>query len=190
MRTFVTVSHLVPADGDWGLDDLAGGAGRVDLVCRNVQAALHWSHDLRPDTQFVACFVADPDAPRCVRIDPTRIRNLHPDERSTAARLRKALRHPCPDPWWEEVEPGVEVAPFDLGDLLVDLEGTPVVLHKDGARLEDAILPDDPVFLLGDHLPLTDDELALAPDAVRISLGDRWLHGNHIIAVMNWWLDR
>lgn len=194
MRTFVTVSHTVPPDGDWGLDDLAGAAGRVDLLCRNVQAALHWSHDLRRDVRMVLVFTADPDRPRTVLVDPGRIRNLHPDERSTAGRIRKALRHPCPDPWFEEVEPGLLVAPFGLAAALRELDGTPVALDRDGVPLEEAVaagaLPPDPVFLIGDHLPLTEEELSVAPGAVRLSLGPVWLHGNHAITIVHHVLDR
>lgn len=194
MRTFLTVSHTVPPDGDWGLDDLAGAAGRMDLLCRNVQAALFWSHDLRRDTLAALVFAADPDRPRTVLIDPRSVRNLHPDERSTAARVRKALRHPCPDPWFEEVEPGIRVGPFGLAAALGELDGTPVALDKDGVALEEAVaagaLPPDPLFLMGDHLPLTGEELAAAPGAVRVSLGPVWLHGNHAVTITQYVLDR
>lgn len=190
MRTFITVSHTVPPDARWGLDDLAGAAGRVDLVCRNVQAALFTSHGIRRDTRFVAVFAADAERPRAVRIDGGAVRNLHPDERSTAARLRKALQHAAPDPWWEEVEPGVHAAPFDLRGVVQDAGGTPIILHKDGDDGLAAAWPDDPVFLMGDHVPLTEEELAVAPHARRISLGDTWLHGNHVTAIVQWLLDR
>lgn len=194
MRTFVTVSHTVPPDGDWGLDDLAGAAGRVDLLCRNVQAALHHSHDLRRDARAVLVFAADPATPKTVLVDPSRIRNLHPDERSTAARIRKALRHPCPDPWFEEVEPGLLVAPLGLAAALSELGGTPVALDRDGTPLEEAAaagaVPPDPVFLLGDHIPLSGEELSAAPGAPRFSLGPVWLHGNHAITIVHYLLDR
>ncbi len=194
MRTFVTVSHTVPPDGSWGLDDLAGAAGRVDLLCRNVQAALHHSHDLRRDARVALVFAADPERPRTVLVDPRTIRNLHPDERSTAGRVRKALRHPCPDPWFEEVESGLSVAPFGLADALSELGGTPVALDRDGEALEATVatgrMPPDPVFLMGDHLPLSEEELAVAPDALRVSLGPVWLHGNHAITIVHYVLDR
>ncbi len=192
MRTFLTVSHTVPPNGDWGLEDLSGAAGRVDLLCRNAQAALHYSHDLRRDTRVAFVFLADPSSPRTVVLDPRFIRHLNPDERSTASRIRKALRHPCPDAWFEDVEPGIQVAPFGLAEAIAELGGTPVALDKDGAPLETAAkdLPADPLFLMGDHIPLSEDELAAAPDAVRISLGPVWLHGNHAITITHYLLDR
>ncbi len=189
MRTFLTVSHTVPPSGDWGLDALSGSAGRVDLLCRNVQAALFWSHDLRPDTQVVLVFVADETRPTAVRIRGVAVNKLNPDERSTAARIRNALQARHEDPWWEEVESGIDVAPFTLAEALEDLDGTPVVLHRDGTPVASAPWPEDPVFLLGDHQPLADDELAAAGDAMRVSFGDKWLHGNHVIAIVNWMMD-
>lgn len=188
MRTFVTVSHTGDASGDWSLDDLAGAAGRVDVLCRNVQAALCWSHDLRSDTIVVLVF-ADPSRPTAVRIEGARVNRLNPDERSTAARIRNALRARPEDPWWEEVEQGIQVAPFGLAEVLADLEGTPVVPHKDGPAVNGAALPADPVFVLGDHQPLTDAELALLPDAPRFSLGATWLHGNAITSILHWVMD-
>lgn len=186
MKTFITVSHTGDATGDWGLDDLAGATGRVDVLCRNVQAALCWSHDLRPDTQVILVFAADPGRPRAVRIDGAQVKHLNPDERSTAARIRNALRHPCPDPWWEDVESGIQVAPFNLAQVLDECGGTPIVLHKDGTALADASWPENPTFVLGDHQPLTDQELAIVGDAQRLSLGEKWLHGNHVIAIVQW----
>lgn len=184
-RTFVTVSHTVPTDGAWSLDDLAGGAGRVDVLCRNIQAALCWSHDLRSDTDVVLVF-ADPANPTAVRIQGGSVRHLNPDERSTAARIRNALQHRPEDPWWEDVEPGIQVAPFTLAETLAELKGTVVVPHVDGAAFENIDLPRDPIFVMGDHQPLTDAELATCGDAPRISLGDRWLHGNAIIHLLHW----
>lgn len=190
MRHFVLVSHTVPADGNWGLDDLPGSAGRVDVLCRNIQAAVSWSHDLRMDTQVTLVFHADLDAPKAIRLNPAKINRLNPDERSTAARIRHALRHPTPDPFWDDVENGVEVAPFDLSQVLEEMKGTFVVLHKDGAPIQKVAFPDDPIFVLGDHQPLTDEEIAMVPAASQVSLGDRWLHGNHVIAVVQWMMDQ
>ncbi len=190
MRRFLFVSHTVPPTGDWGLDDLAGGAGRVDVLCRAVQSTLFLSHDLRTDTETILAFVADPDRPTAVRFRGDAVRNLHPDERSTAGRIRAALRARPEDDWWEEADAGIDVAPFDLAAVAADVPGTPVVLDKDGADIDGAPLPGDPLFILGDHLPLTDEEAAPFGDAARISLGPVWYHGNHVASVLQYVLDR
>ncbi len=189
-RTFVYVSHTVPPNGNWPLDDLAGRAGRVDVLCRNIQSALFMSHDLRKDTDVILVFHADPANEIAIRIEGANIRRLNPDERSTAARIRKVLRERHPDPWWEEVEPGLHVAPFGLGRVLGDLDGTTVILHKDGEAIDDTVLPDDPVFVLGDHQPLTDNELAVCKGAACVSLGPVWYHGNHVTTIVQFAMDK
>lgn len=189
MRRFVFVSHTVKPDGNWPLDDLAGRAGRVDLLCRNIQAAMFLSHGIREDTDVYLVFVQEPADEVTIRIQGSKVRHLNPDERSTAARIRKTLRARHQDLWWEEVEPGIHIAPFGLHRVMQDIDGTPVILHKDGSALEEATFPEHPVFVLGDHQPLTDDELGLFPDAARVSLGPVWYHGNHVVSVVQYTLD-
>lgn len=193
-RRFLFVSHFVPPEGDWGLDDLPGSAGRVDVLCRNLQSAFAISHGLRDDVEAVLVFAADPERPTAVRFEGDRIQHLNPDERSTAARIQQALQARPEDPWWEEVQPGLHVAPFTFEDVLDDLGDavTPILLDPDGPPIEDATFPDEPLFLLSDHVPFSEDEYALLGDrgVQRVSLGDAWYHGNHAVAVVQWWLDR
>lgn len=186
MRHFIFVSHTVPVAADWNLNDLCGGAGRVDVLCRALQSTLFLSHDLRGDTTVTFVFLNGP--PTAVRFDAT-VNRLNPDERSTAARIQQALRGRPEDPWWEEIQQGVHVAPFTLQEVLEELQGTQVVLDKEGTHLEDTTLPNDPIFILGDHQPLTEAELAPAAGATRISLGPVWYHGNHVASVLQYKLD-
>lgn len=190
MRRFLFVSHTVPALGAWGLDDLCGDGGRVDVLCRGVQATLFLSHDLRKDTEVYLAFTADPKLPTVIRLQGAHINRLNPDERSTAARIRNALRKRPEDPWWEEVDAGLHVAPFSLSEIAEHLDGTPVILDKDGDDLESIDLPEDPIFVLGDHQPLSEAETSLFPGAMRVSLGPVWYHGNHVASVVQYRLDR
>ena len=89
MRQFVCLGHDVPLDGDFSLDDLAGGAGRLDAICRSVTAALLRSHGIREDVR-VHLVLGDE---LTIQIDGATVRRLNPDERSTAARIRDALAH-------------------------------------------------------------------------------------------------
>lgn len=193
MRRFVTVSHTGRADGEWPLNDLAGAAGRVDVLCRNAQAALFLSHGLRGDVEFHAVFAHDARG-KTVRIEGGKVQMLHPDERSTAARLQQALKDPWGVPDWKEVQRGLSVARFGLDGLLDDLEGqgTLVLLDPQGTPVQEWSPPADPVFLLSDHVPFTKAEYAAidARGAQRVSLGPHWYHGNHAVSVVHWWLDQ
>ena len=194
MRRFVTVSHTGKSDGDWHLNDLTAGAGRVDVLCRNVQSAFFLSHGLREDVEFYAVFAASPLRAKTVRIEGAKVQMLHPDERSTAARLQQALKDSWSVPDWKEVQRGLSVARFGLEGLLDDLKGkgTPVLLDPEGTPLQDWTPPTDPVFLLSDHMPFTKSEYAAldARGAQRVSLGPHWYHGNHAISVVQWHLDK
>lgn len=194
MRRFVTVSHTADSSGNWTLNDLAAGAGRVDLLCRNIQSAFFLSHGLREDVEFYAVFAASPVRQKTVRIQGSAIQMLHPDERSTAARIQQALVASWSVPDWKEVQKGLAVAAFGLEELLDDLKGkgTLVLLDPHGTPVESWTPPKDPIFLLSDHVPFTKSEYAHLDKlgAQRVSLGSHWYHGNHAMAVIRWQTDK
>ncbi|MGB0652799.1 MAG: tRNA (pseudouridine(54)-N(1))-methyltransferase TrmY [Thermoplasmatota archaeon] len=191
-RRFLVVSHTTPPDGDWSLEDLAGGAGRVDVLCRAVTSALCTSHGLRDDTEVLLVFASDPQRATAVRFDGAQIRHLNPDERSTAARIQQALRARPEDPWWDEVQAGLHVAPFALAEVLGELEGPLFLLDAAGDDALKTALPAAGTFVLSDHRPFTEEETALLAEgaAGRFSLGEAWYHGHHCIAVVQTLLDR
>lgn len=196
MRRFVIVSHTGKASGDWPLDDLCGAAGRVDVLCRALNSAFFVSHGIREDVEAVLVFV-DPARPTAVRFDGAHLNRLNPDERSLASRVQQALRARGEDPWWERPQDGLHVAPFTLQEVIDDLRGrapdaVPVLLDPKGEPLEAAVLPAEPVFFLSDHRPFNDAEHRLFEGlgARRVSLGDAWYHGNHVISCVHWCMDR
>ncbi len=195
MRRFLIVSHTAPPSGDWDLNDLAGASGRADVVCRAVSTALFLSHGIRADTQVIMVFAADPAMPRAVRVDGSAIQRLSPDERSLAGRIRQALRAGADlqDPWWEEVDAGLHVAPFTLTEVLDDVAQAPLVLlDPEGTAIEEARLPVDATYALSDHQPFPPAELDVLDERaqLRISLGSPWYHGHAVVAVVQHRMDR
>jgi tRNA (pseudouridine54-N1)-methyltransferase len=191
MRQFVVVGHDAPTTAEFALDDLAGGAGRLDVLCRCVSAALFLSHDIRED---VRVHLVLGDAVTVV-FDGATVRRLNPDERSTAALVRGALEERDEAIGHEPVETSPGVSLYRLGfeatlDRLAD-QGTVVQLHEDGDPVVDRPVPEDPVFVLSDHREFTDDEASLLDDTVdeRVRLGPRALHANHAITVAHNYLD-
>jgi tRNA (pseudouridine54-N1)-methyltransferase len=114
MRRFLLLAHRVPVTGEFTLNDLAGGAGRMDEIARAVSTAFTLSNDLRRDTEVTVLFVAEPP-PRARRITITgrRVRFLNPDERSTAALLKNALTRAREYPREFESSPGLVIGPVD-----------------------------------------------------------------------------
>ncbi|MFQ5987072.1 MAG: hypothetical protein ACE5KQ_06915, partial [Thermoplasmata archaeon] len=91
-RRFIVVGHDANTAGDFALNDLAGATGRLDILLRCVNSAFMLSHDLRRDTEVYLVLLGPPRPPRTLHLRGDQLRHLNPDERSTAALLRQALR--------------------------------------------------------------------------------------------------
>ncbi|WP_290816745.1 tRNA (pseudouridine(54)-N(1))-methyltransferase TrmY [Halovivax sp.] len=191
MRQFVCLGHDAPTTSDFSLDDLAGGAGRLDVLARSITAALLQSHGIREDVR-VHLVLGDELA---VVVDGSAVRRLNPDERSTAALVRNALDHreEAIGALPAEPSPGVELYRRGFEATLEELagEGTLVELHEDGEPIVDAPIPEDPIFVLSDHHDFGAEESALLADRAdrRVRLGPEALHADHAITVVNHYLD-
>ena len=185
-RDFVFVAHEAPTDADFSLNDLSG-AGRMDLLCRCVNAALLTSHGVREEATAHVVIHGDVDV--TLRFVGDEVRGLNPDERSIAGVVRAALEERT---YYEiEARQGVYVAERTFEEVLEETEGETVVLHEDGEPAMSVEPPDDAVFVLSDHKDFTDDDLELLKKhgARRVSLGPVALHADHATAVAHNWTD-
>lgn len=192
-RTFIIIGNKA-STGPFTLDDLAGAAGRMDLLCRAVGAAFFLSHDMRRDVIVYLVLLGPPNPPRCVRIAGPHIRNMNPDERNIAGLIRKALAVEDIDTGWCRSSPGIDVTSKDLRTLLEEVVPVPgpstVYLREDGEPIEKASLEKDLIFLLGDHMGPTPEQEALLTGWRTLSLGKKSYHTDHCIAVVNHELDK
>ncbi|MGA2698095.1 MAG: tRNA (pseudouridine(54)-N(1))-methyltransferase TrmY [Methanoregula sp.] len=185
MTSFTIVGHLARTDGDFSLNDLPG-AGRMDVLCRCVNAALFLSHDLRRDVDCYLVLIGGPKGSKTVQFRGSGIRSLSPDERSAGALIKKALSIPCGSEF-REASPGVYVRNGGLERLLT--EHTFAVLDEKGTDIR--TVPAVPeAFLLSDHQDFADSEEALMKDAPRYSVGPVCLHADHTITVISNEIDR
>ncbi|GGN06924.1 tRNA (pseudouridine(54)-N(1))-methyltransferase TrmY [Halarchaeum nitratireducens] len=191
MRHFVVHGHDAPTTADFDLSDLAGGAGRLDVLCRCVGAGLFLSHGVREDVR-VSLVLADE---LTVRFEGSEIRYLNPDERNIAGMVRKAIGATDRAIGHREAEPspGVYVSKRGFAPTVEAAArgGTVVQLHEDGRPLADVEPPETPVFVLSDHRDFTDAEASLLADASdeRVRVGPAVLHADHTIAVAHNYLD-
>ncbi|NUC73315.1 tRNA (pseudouridine(54)-N(1))-methyltransferase TrmY [Haloterrigena sp. SYSU A558-1] len=192
MRQFVCIGHDVPTDPDFSLDDLAGGAGRLDALCRSITASFVTSHGIREDVR-THLVVRDE---LTITFDGSELRRLNPDERSTAALVRTALEHrdEAIGALPAEPSPGIEVYRRGFEETLEEVaDGTVVQLHEDGKAVVDVGVDglEDPVFVLSDHRDFTDAEERVLEDAVdrRLRLGPELLHADQAITVAHHYLD-
>jgi len=185
MALFAVVGHLARTDGDFSLNDLPG-AGRMDVLCRCVNASLFLSHDLRRDAECSLVLLGGPKGPKTVLFKGDGIRSLSPDERSAGALIKKALAIPCGSEF-REAAPGVFVRNGGLERLLA--EHPFAVLDEKGTDIR-TVQEIPAAFLLSDHQNFTEAEEALIRDAPRYSVGPVCLHADHTITVISNEIDR
>ncbi len=190
MRQFIVVGHEAPASGEFSLDDLPG-AGRLDVLCRCITNSLLLSHDIR-DAVRIHLVVNDEYV---VWFDGSELRRLNPDERSTGALLRGALRDRDQAIGEQPVStaPGIYIAQKTFRSLIEQCadDGRLVALQLDGQPVVECDLSPDPIFVLSDHRPFTTHETTILNDHVdhRISLGPLPLHADQAITVAHNYLD-
>lgn len=188
MRRFVVIGHQVPVEPGIDLDDLAGNAGRLDVLCRCVAAALLHSHGIRADSELVTVHRDD----LSLRFSGESLRGLRPDERSIAGRFDAALADAGEAVGHREVSssPGVAVSRRDLAGLLADVEGPIVQLHPAGEPIVDWD-PGPATFVLSDHRPFApaDDEVLDEHADIRLRVGPIALHADQAIAIVHNYLD-
>jgi Uncharacterized conserved protein len=190
MRQFIVLGHDAPTTADFSLDNLSG-AGRLDVLCRCVGAAVFLSHGIR---EAVRVHLVLDDA-YTLRFDSDTLRRLYPDERTIAARIRDALdqREDAIGHQPAEVSPGMELYRFGFESTLdaVADDGTVVQLHAEGTPLPEASPPSDPVFVLSDHEDFTARETELLTERAdqRLRVGPETLHADQTITVTHNWLD-
>jgi tRNA (pseudouridine54-N1)-methyltransferase len=197
MRNFIVVGHKATTTPNFSLEDIPGTSGRLDILCRAVTAAFVISHGIRKDV-CVHLVLLGGEIPKTVRLVGETLRHLNPDERTTAALLKKALAVPA-TPEWAMSTSGIFVRTGGLAEVLADLLDVKLIyLREDGADIrgldalgEASSLSGEAAFILGDHTGMTPEEEALLEQAGAkvVSLGTTSLHADHCIVLINWFLD-
>jgi len=195
VRRFLLIAHKVPPDGTFTLNDLAGGAGRMDEVARAVSTAFTLSNDLRRDTEMTVLFAAAaPPHARRIELSGARLRYLNPDERSTAALLKNALVGAARYPSDFESSPGLRVGPVDpLAYLAGFLQAEGAIwLTERGEPIAATPLPGNDLraFVSDPFDPTADEEAVLVRSgACRVSVGPRSLRTSQVVDAVHRELD-
>ncbi|MBE6522017.1 MAG: tRNA (pseudouridine(54)-N(1))-methyltransferase TrmY [Thermoplasmata archaeon] len=194
MRYFVITGHKAVTTGDFKLDDIAGGAGRLDILVRCVNSAFFLSHDLRKDVEIYLVMEGGDDAPKTVIFRGSELRYLNPDERSTASLIRNALLKKVQPGEEIRSSPGVYNTRMSFADVLERLSkvGSFVYLKEDGVDCRDYEFPENPIFVLGDNQDPTEEEESIlqsySPD--KICIGPYSLHADHCMIIVQNEVDR
>ncbi|HJK78121.1 tRNA (pseudouridine(54)-N(1))-methyltransferase TrmY [Methanocorpusculum vombati] len=179
MLRFAILGHKATTSPDFSLNDMPGGAGRMDVLCRCINSSFFLSHDLRRNTEcYLILEGAEPH--KTLRFSGETIRSLNPDERSAGALIKKGLSTPA-EPEFRKAADGIAIRSGGLAELLQEFSFA--VLDENGKDIRDAeTLPEN--FILSDHMNFTEDEEALLKDLPRYSVGPRVLHADHTITVI------
>ena len=190
MRRFFVVGHRASTSPTFPLDDLAGGAGRIDIVLNAANAALLTAHGIRTDVEVGLLLLGPPDPPRLVRLQGQGLRSYQPDIRSNAALLRRSLEHASRVE--RETSPGLVASRATFAEALDRFGPTYVYLKESGKDIRVTDLPADGTFVLSDNQDLTAEEERVLLDrgAVVVGLGRVALHTDHAIAIVHNELDR
>ncbi len=187
-RSFILIQSNVRTDAEFTINGIANN-GRLDIGCRFLNSVLFTSYSLRRDVNAHMIFRGSPDPPLHLKFSGQKISGLHPDERSIAGYIKKNLKS------FEHrkttANTGVMIDRRDLEQLFEDVEGTPVLLHENGDSLKDWEMPEKPVFLLGDHMGVKEEDIRTAESAgsSRLSLGEESYQAQQIASFINIWLD-
>ena len=135
------------------------------------------------------------EAAKTIILKGDTLRHLNPDERTTAALLKKALALEA-TPEWSMSTSGIFVRTGGLERVLHDLKAARLIyLREDGADIrgvEWSGLSGCAAFILGDHMGMMPEEEMLIEqaDAKVVSLGPTSLHADHCIVLINNEIDR
>ena len=191
MRLFVIHGTRAMASGKLPLNDLAGGAGRMDVLVRALMSSLLTSHGLRDDTEVILLLDGSPGPCRRIRFVGSELRGFHSEERAVAGKIAAVIRNPIPPRGhWQEITPGIYDGNGDLKMTLEEITIPLIRLEADAPKLwienqmsDKTPFEGDIAFVLGDDKPLDCNQ------GIARSLGNSWLQGHSCITLCHFLLD-
>lgn len=197
LRRFAIIGQRALAKGKLSLNDLAGGAGRMDVLIRGLMASLLTSHGIRENTECILHLYGGPGPARRIKFNGLEIKGMHADERSVAGLIAKVIREPLPPiGHWIERQHGI----YDSGgtieqtlqewenDVTIILDAHQPMLWAEQRQGKPSTSIQSIGFVIGDDQQLPHfehDDMCL-----KRSLGEEWLQGSAAISICHFILDR
>lgn len=182
MRQFTLYSRLGRTDSNWtNLHD----AGRLDIVHECIIASLFLSHGIRKNAIFHAVLNGPPAPPLRIEINGERLYDVRTDVDTWQRILKKVISG--------NPHPGITTSKTSFEALLKAKAETAriYVLEEGGKDIAKAELPENAVFVLGDHVGLPKKAEAYALRyGEKISLGKQPYLAASCITILNYLLDR
>ena len=193
MKHFVYFSSSAATSGK-ALSKYADGglmkAGRMDIAIHSFIQGVFLSHGFRKDVTFHFVFYGMPDPPKHIQIRVTD--DLEISKRDVGKIIQKLL-YKYREGEKNEVFPEcfIEKKSFmKVIDELVDEGNEVFILDKKGEDLRKIKIPNNFVFILGDHEGLPKAEMKqLKKEVNLVSIGDKMYFASQTVAVVNNELD-
>ncbi len=193
-RAFVLIANKA-STAPFKLNDLAGAAGRMDIVCRCIAQSLLLSHSIRKNVVFYSILLGNPDPPKAIKVVGDEVKYLGPDERNIAGLIKKALSLKVSENWVRST-PGFYIARRSLSEILNELKDENfeiIYLKEDGVDIRNVVKKfKSPAFILGDHLGVPRDleKIILEFADYIVSLLPISLQADQCILIANYEIDR
>ena len=95
-------------EGQTPLNDLAGGAGRMDVLIRALMSSILTSHGIRKDVEFTMILLGGPGPARRIKFVSNELKGIHAEERAVAGKVAAVIKEPIPPRGhWIERSPGI-----------------------------------------------------------------------------------
>jgi len=191
MRTFILYSR--GRTKPFSEKDLPG-AGRMDIACRCVSAALFISYTIRRDTRiFISLNGGENPVALCFDGE---IRKISPDERSIGLWISKTLEkmQDKPGKEWKRTDNGILYAQKSFEEILEEVKKERCIfylLDEKGKDIGEAEIKENPAFILGDNAGIPEKEKSIAEKfSEKISLGETSYLASSCVSVAHWICDR
>lgn len=166
----------------------------MDIVARCVSNALFISFGIRKDVIFYASLNGPPQPPVLIKFIGSELKNIFIDEKSVGIKINEALKKVRKD---KEVlvSEGIYVSKKPLETLIREKysEGKRLIyLDREGKEIREMKIEGNEVFFIGDRKGLPEKTIKFLKrfGAESVSLGSVEYLASHVIAILNYELDR
>jgi len=191
MRHFVYFSRSAVTSGKALSQGDLMKAGRMDIAIHVIISAFFLSHSFREDVKLHLIFYGMPDPPKHIEIQIKP--ELSISKKDIANLIRKIL-YKYKEGKKKEVFPGCFVEKKSFLNVIEELKKQNkeiFILDKKGEDIREVEIPDNSVFIIGDHKGLPSKELKrLKKIAKLISIGPKMYFASQAVSIVNNELDR
>lgn len=189
MREFIYFSQSARTSGNFNTNDLMN-AGRMDIAIHSFIQGVFLSHGFRKDAKFHFVFYGMPDPPKHIEIQ---VRDDLDISKKDIGNLIKKILYKYKQGQKTEVLPGCFIEKKSFLKLIEEMyedKKEIFLLDKKGNDIRKTKIPDNCVFILGDHEGLPKKELKRLKDiATNVSIGEKMYFASQTVAVVNNELD-